>query len=83
MQLLKVVTCNHAAALIIHLHLNEILDEVVDAVIRFVVFQLLSKILKVELDLFEVREAIRVLNLLLDLHECVLAIRCDVLSSDV
>lgn len=83
MQLLKVVTCNHAAALIIHLHLNEILDEVVDAVIRFVVFQLLSKILKVELDLFEVREAIRVLNLLLDLHERVLAIRCDVLSSDV
>ena len=78
MQHLEFVSCDHTAALIVHLHFDEILDKVVDAAECLVLTQLVVEAFEAELDLVEVREAAAALDLLHYLHEVVLTVLRDV-----
>lgn len=82
MELLQVVSRYDRATLILHVHLNEILGKVVNAIVSLMLTQLLIKILKLELKLNEIVEIARAFYFFLDLHECVLLILHYVLSCD-
>ena len=82
MEHLKVVTCYHWPSGVCHLYFQKVFDEIVNAVVGFMIFQFFLQVFEVEIDFFEVAKLTWVFHLFLDLHESILFIFWDVLGCD-